>query len=59
MANYTKITDHSTCQGLGIPCVLQMRWLIGQQYDCFGIGSLCSAKKEVVTARTGATGYAK
>jgi hypothetical protein len=33
-------------KGLRIPCVVQMRSLIGQQSNCLGIGSLCAAKEE-------------
>ena len=44
-ANYTRITDDSTRKGLRVPCVVQMRSLIGQQSNCLGIGSLCAAKE--------------
>jgi len=32
-------------KGLRVPCVVQMRSLIGQQSNCLGIGSLCAAKE--------------
>jgi hypothetical protein len=46
-------------KGRRVPCVLQMRLLIGQQSHWLGIGSLCAAKKEVVTTGEGATAHAK